>query len=78
MTGTALLNLLEGMLRGEHALAYTEEITRFHRAKGSSDYLEAIGFIRDKLVEWNLAKIVVDRYQAAGITPNQTWTPPPS
>jgi aminopeptidase YwaD len=78
MTGTALLNLLEGMLRGEHALAYTEEITRFHRAKGSSDYLEAIGFVRDKLVEWNLEKIVVERYPADGLTTYQTWTPPPA
>jgi len=34
MVGTALLKLLEGAIRGEHALAYTKEITGFHRAKG--------------------------------------------
>lgn len=78
MIGTALLKLLESMLRGEHALAYTEEITRFHRAMGSSDYQEAIRFIRDKLVEWNLEKTAVERYPADGLTTYQTWTPPPA
>lgn len=78
MTGITLLKFLEGVLQGGHALAYATEITRFHRAKGSSDYLEAIGFIKDKLVEWNLERIVVEKYPADGLTTYQTWTPPPA
>lgn len=78
MTGIMLLELLEEVLSGERALAYTTEITRFHRAKGSSDYQEAVGFIKDKLTEWDLAKIVVEKYPADGLTTYQTWTPPPA
>jgi len=78
MVGTALLKLLEGAIRGEHALAYTKEITGFHRAKGSSDYQKAVQFIRGKLAEWNLEKIIVQRYPADGLTTYQTWTPPPA
>lgn len=78
MIGTTLLKVLEGSLSGDRALAYTSEIARFHRAKGSSDYQDAIGYIRDKLVEWNLEKIVVEKYPADGLTTYQTWTPPPA
>ncbi|NLA06053.1 MAG: DUF4910 domain-containing protein, partial [Firmicutes bacterium] len=78
MTGIMLLELLEEVLSGERAVAYTTEITRFHRAKGSSDYQEAVGFIKDKLTEWDLAKIVVEKYPADGLTTYQTWTPPPA
>jgi len=78
MIGTTLLKFLQGKLSGEHAFAYTAEITKFHRAKGSTDYQQAIKFIRDKLVEWNLEKIIVEKYQADGLMRYQTWTPPPA
>lgn len=78
MIGTALVKFLEGALCGDHALAYASEITRFHRAKGSSDYHEAVGFIQDKLIEWNLEKVVVEKYPADGLTTYQTWTPSPA
>lgn len=78
MIGPTLLKFLEGEISGERALAYASEITRFHRAKGSSDYQEAVEYIRNKVLEWDLEKVVIEKYVADGVAVYQTWTPPPA
>ncbi|MDI7245907.1 MAG: DUF4910 domain-containing protein [Bacillota bacterium] len=78
MVGSKLVEFLRREISGEKALAYTSEVARFHRAKGSSDFSRAARYVRDKLVSWGIERVAVERYPVDGERRYETWTPPPA
>lgn len=78
MVGSELVRSLRRELSGKRALVYASEIARFHRAKGSSDYLRAAQYIREKLMSWGIDRVTIERYPIDGKKTYGTWTPPPA